>query len=74
MSKLIDEKTKCKETPLLKPKGRGSRVPTAFRTGGGGAARIPHLVLPHGQRQRVHRRRVSALLPSNLQQAGVCGD
>ena len=73
MSEFIDEKTKWKD-PAPQIKGRGSRISTAFRTGRGNAARIPHLAMPRGQKQRVHRARVPELLPSNRHQAGACGD
>ena len=58
--------------PAPQIEGRGSQVPAAFHTGGGGAARISHPAMSCGQRQRVHRRRVSELLSSNRHQAGVC--
>ena len=51
---------------------RGSQVPAAFHTGGGGAARISHPAMSCGQGQRVHRRKVSELMSSNRHQVGVC--
>jgi len=46
-NKFIDEKTKWKETLLLKSKEEKPSL-YGFRTRTGGAARIPHSAMPRG--------------------------